>query len=85
MYIPVPLSPPFGHGDPVVCAASPISRKDVYGSARLASGVCAIGAAESVIRDRTPCLGANQSDQLNRHACYTNLITQLQQLLAGIH
>jgi predicted outer membrane repeat protein len=85
MYIPLPLSPPFGHGDPNVCRATPISGKDVYGSARLASGLCAIGAAEGVIRDLVPCQGGNQPDQPQGPACYRSLYDQLQKLLPNVH
>ncbi len=49
LFIPLPKSPPMGHGSLAVCTAPPINGRDVYGIARPSGGVCAIGAAEGDI------------------------------------
>jgi hypothetical protein len=82
MYIPLPLSPPMGHGDLDVCRAPPINKMDVYGSARPSGGACAIGAAENVIHKRPACAGTNGP---NRQDCYQGLINQLKQMLSTLH
>jgi predicted outer membrane repeat protein len=62
MYIPLPKSAPVGNGDPMVCRTEPINGRDFYGSARLAGGLCTIGAAEGLLLRHAnpgPCNCAN--------------------------
>jgi predicted outer membrane repeat protein len=84
LYIPVPLSPPLGHGDLAVCMARPIGGRDVYGSARPSGGACAIGAAEGPPPNLVPCQRPGP-DQPDIRSCYRNAISQLQKMLPGSH
>ena len=49
-YIPLPTSPAAHGGDDAVCSAAPVAGRDIWDQVRPYSGHCAIGAAESNIR-----------------------------------
>ena len=43
------MSPARDKGDPVACMAEPVRAMDIYGTKRLAKGLCPIGAVEADI------------------------------------
>jgi predicted outer membrane repeat protein len=60
MYIPLPRSPPMGHGNLTICSQSPVAGTDVYGTARAGGKACSIGAAEGDVQ----VLGGDWTDVL---------------------
>jgi predicted outer membrane repeat protein len=83
MYIPLPKSPPKGHGDLSVCMNAPINGKDVYGVGRPSGNACSIGAAEGDIQVLVHRrVVGSQSGSANRDCdCQSGLLKQLQHYL----
>ena len=52
LYVPQPGSPAFAGGDNLICLASPIDAKDIYGASRPQGASCAVGAVEGDIDPR---------------------------------